>query len=512
MSKQRHLALVWILAAAGCPGNPGLVDGGAPDRATAPLLHAEALVDGSGGTLRLEDGASLEVPAGALSTATLVTMDRVEEAHYRFGPDGTTFARPVMLSLPTPAGLGDRAAIFFSRPGSLDELPTHHDAAADHSIAYVLHFSEAFVREASLLAQYGTQTIALTMGRAEAFGCVVLDDGSLRCFGSDSSGLRGASSVAPLGGTNLLDLGDSVATVAASTSNVACALTLGGALHCWGQNSGFEPFPDDVCDDDVTARPTRLLEGVRDVALGHEHGCVAFRDTGEVACFGSNLQGEAGIGAGPSQAFPCGGALQRVAGVDDVVQVVASGRTSCARQRDGTAYCWGSVTDLWPATDLQTCMRAEPLPCQATPRLVDGVQAIHVSIGADGICFVLNGGDVRCAKSTVWTDLPASNVSYLSSASGTTCAVVRAGEIECWGDGAAGELGDGAFADSADPVPVLGISDALQVAVGSHFTGATSVCATTRGRGLFCWGNGLRGGLGYDRIGQRAGTPVGLTW
>jgi alpha-tubulin suppressor-like RCC1 family protein len=40
------------------------------------------------------------------------------------------------------------------------------------------------------------------------------------------------------------------------------------------------------------------------------------------------------------------------------------------------------------------------------------------------------------------------------------------GQIQCWGAGALGELGDGRAVDSAEPVLVSGIDDAVAVSVG----------------------------------------------
>jgi alpha-tubulin suppressor-like RCC1 family protein len=86
------------------------------------------------------------------------------------------------------------------------------------------------------------------------------------------------------------------------------------------------------------------------------------------------------------------------------------------------------------------------------------------------------------------------------------CGVTRTGVAYCWGENAAGQLGDGTKNDSAVPVPVTG---GLRFA--SLSTGHLHTCGVPTDGSKYCWGGGNLGiGIGPQ---ARAGTtvPVGVT-
>src|SRR5207244_12126883 len=74
-----------------------------------------------------------------------------------------------------------------------------------------------------------------------------------------------------------------------------------------------------------------------------------------------------------------------------------------------------------------------------------------------------------------------------------TGAVVSGGKVLGWGEGSAGQLGNGDRLDSADPVEVKGLTDVVQISAGQ-----LTACALRRDRSLYCWGNGEFGELGDD--------------
>jgi len=90
----------------------------------------------------------------------------------------------------------------------------------------------------------------------------------------------------------------------------------------------------------------------------------------------------------------------------------------------------------------------------------------------------------------------------IAAGGGHTCAVLPTGSAQCWGDGASGQLGNGAMSDSAVPVGVLGLAGASAIA-----TGAAHSCATLADGRVECWGNNYAGQLGDGTLGNRA-SPV----
>ncbi|HET9954934.1 MAG TPA: hypothetical protein VFQ61_10545 [Polyangiaceae bacterium] len=83
------------------------------------------------------------------------------------------------------------------------------------------------------------------------------------------------------------------------------------------------------------------------------------------------------------------------------------------------------------------------------------------------------------------------------------CALLNSGAVRCWGEGEFGQLGNGQlYTTSSTPVPVTGVSDAVQLAAGYQHT-----CALLKNTTVTCWGwNGtgqIVGGSG------NVATPVG---
>jgi alpha-tubulin suppressor-like RCC1 family protein len=83
--------------------------------------------------------------------------------------------------------------------------------------------------------------------------------------------------------------------------------------------------------------------------------------------------------------------------------------------------------------------------------------------------------------------------SGLLNSSGSDCAVLSTGTVDCWGYNGSGQLGNGTATSSDVPVAVLGISDAKAVASDTY---SNSFCAVLTTGQVKCWGNNSGGQLG----------------
>lgn len=96
----------------------------------------------------------------------------------------------------------------------------------------------------------------------------------------------------------------------------------------------------------------------------------------------------------------------------------------------------------------------------------------------------------------------------LATGDAHTCVVRRSGGVLCWGSNMNGQLGDGTRRNSAVPVVVMGVTDAIDVAAGGDHTCVIHATGTAS-----CWGDNLNGqlgdGTGADRF--TAGPVPGLT-
>ena len=85
-----------------------------------------------------------------------------------------------------------------------------------------------------------------------------------------------------------------------------------------------------------------------------------------------------------------------------------------------------------------------------------------------------------------------------------SCAALASGVVRCWGDNRDGQLGDGSSrANSSAPTSVTGISDATDVRAGAHHT-----CALLSTGAVRCWGRNDHGQLGDGTAGDDSPVPV----
>ena len=96
----------------------------------------------------------------------------------------------------------------------------------------------------------------------------------------------------------------------------------------------------------------------------------------------------------------------------------------------------------------------------------------------------------------------AAELDALSAGGAHSCRLSSKGAASCWGENAAGQLGNGGEANSTVPVPVYGGLVFVSISAGWEFT-----CAITANGAAYCWGNNEVGQLGNDS-GASSAVPV----
>jgi hypothetical protein len=220
----------------------------------------------------------------------------------------------------------------------------------------------------------------------------------------------------------------------------------------------------DARQESITRRQSALgpssLGRATKVAAGGSHSC-ALLSTGAVVCWGLGQYGQLGNGSLVSSAQPVA-----VSGLSDAVALTAGNLHTCAVRRTGEVVCWGR---------------------------------------GDG--GVLGNGILTDASVSVFVTVSGLS-DAVSVAAGLihTCALRRTGEVACWGINNTGQLGYGRDpdegADSAVPVPVTGLSDAVSITADYLHT-----CALRATGEVVCWGYGYEGQLGNGSITSYAKVP-----
>lgn len=127
--------------------SPSGDDGGGADATTT----VSQTVGASGGDVSAP-GIALHIPAGALSSDTMITITpnagpipagyTAYSSLYAFGPDGTTFQQPVTVSFTIAAQSAMPSVYWSNASGGYDELAT--TASGTTATASVTHFSKGF--------------------------------------------------------------------------------------------------------------------------------------------------------------------------------------------------------------------------------------------------------------------------------------------------------------------------------------------------------------------------------
>ncbi len=288
--------------------------------------------------------------------------------------------------------------------------------------------------------------------------CALMDDGRIRCWGDNSLGQLGdgtayQESTVPV---ELSRITNDVVAISAGGWHT-CAQMQTGIAKCWGANHTGQ-----LGDGTPSSEPSVPVDvnepGVSWVTLsaGGYHSC-GLTSTAEVKCWGSNGNGQLGVGATNVIEPPID-----VVGLSGPVSAISTGDGhACALTAQGGVQCWGANSNgqLGDGT----------LVSHFTPADVDGLTTGVVAINAGGK---------------------------------HTCALMNTGTVKCWGHNQFGQLGDQTTWDRLTPVDVAALpKDVISITAGSEHS-----CAFTMTGGAWCWGSNLHGQLGVTTAGYGSST------
>jgi alpha-tubulin suppressor-like RCC1 family protein len=358
---------------------------------------------------------------------------------------------------------------------------------------------------------------AIEMHTGDDFACALLGNGTVKCWGTNqfgSLGNGGAIGSGAYSATPVTVVGITSAVQLSVGGAHACVVLADGTARCWGYNNTLQLGGDVAAGTTATSTPIAVagLSGIRAISAGFLHTC-ALLTNGTAKCWGDNSKGAIGDGA----TLPGGGVATptTVVGLSGIAVIDAGAKHTCALLTSGGVRCWGANTSgqLGNGGTIDTSV---PVAANVGP-------AVDVSAGDAATCAVMATGALNCwglneagelgrrtaqafpnPPGVVTGDLAPGEI---QAGSGFSCALTMAEIVRCWGGGSLGQLGDGAYHSTAQAtaVTVSGLSGVVAISAGTNHA-----CAVTdTGRG-YCWGDDTYGqlGNGHFGVGVKSNVPV----
>jgi alpha-tubulin suppressor-like RCC1 family protein len=408
-----------------------------------------------------------------------------------------------------------------------------------------------------------TITIPITAGSAHS--CFMLDNGSVKCWGENSYGQlglgytinRGDNSSEMGDNLNSVDLGNErTATAIAAGKHHTCAILDNASVKCWGSNASGQLGLGDADNrgdgsasggmgDSLPAVELGSGRTAKAIAAGNQHTC-AILDNSSVKCWGANASGQLGLGNTSNRgdnSNEMGDYLPTVdLGPGRTAKVIATGGShTCAVLDNASVKCWGENSNSQLGLGDHVNRGDEP---DEMGNLLPSVElysdtATSITTGTGYTCVLLNDNstdplsNVKCwgrgnqgqlgNKKKEPRTTPAVNAinlgtgitgvttarkaTAITAGNFHTCAILDNSSIKCWGFNASGQLGQGNI-DTVWSVNHLG--DALPaVDLGAGRTargiaaGDNHTCVVLDNTSVKCWGKNESGQLGLGNTSNR---------
>jgi alpha-tubulin suppressor-like RCC1 family protein len=302
-----------------------------------------------------------------------------------------------------------------------------------------------------------------SVSTGSTFTCALTTDGHAYCWGN--AGAEDEALAVVPGGRIERRIpsaipGDLTFASLSAGGGHACGVTTSGVAYCWGDNDYGQ-----LGDGTTTTReaPVRVATDVRfrSVSAGKLHTCALATD-GRAYCWGDNAWGAIGNGAaGARQPRPIA-----VSGALRFSMVSAGELYSCGVSTTGAGYCWGynKFNNLGDGSDKPA---HEPRAVAGGHRfrsiVASRASGVTCGIAVDGtaLCWgslteALGRGDIGDA-SKPGPVIGAMRFRALSVGLSHSCGLTTGGAVYCWGDNRYGQLGDGAkethFSPGLVPIP-----------------------------------------------------------
>jgi len=401
---------------------------------------------------------------------------------------------------------------------------------------------------------YGFKTtITVPMTAGFAHSCFMLDNGSVKCWGENNLGQLGLGDTinrrdnSSYMGDNLtiVDLGSGrTATAIATGDSHTCVILDNVSIKCWGSNaSGQLGLGDNSTrgdgsasggmGDNLTIVDLGSGRTAKAIAAGNQHTC-AILDNSSVKCWGANASGQLGLGDDDNRGdgSASGGMGDNLTIVDlgsgRTAKVIAAGDShTCAILDNASVKCWGENGNgqlgLGPSISNRGDGSGEMGDNLTAINLGSGRTATSITTGTGYTCVLLDDDSVKCwgradygqlgaGKTEEYNEPNASpidlgtGITAIASGYFHTCAILENSSIKCWGRNDSGQLGISDTGNRGDGTNSSGLTEmggslpAVDLGAGrtarAITAGDSHTCALLDNFSVKCWGKNESGQLG----------------
>lgn len=337
--------------------------------------------------------------------------------------------------------------------------------------------------------------------------------------GANSGGAilgMGTTAAVTFGKVKGLDGTDDIVKQIAVGYSHACVLLENGAVKCWGSN--YKNRIDESSTNTLYKQATNVNIGGKatQIAVGSRNTCALMEDK-TVTCWGDNDYGQ--LGQGDVKTYT---GKVTVKNLSNIVQIATATRNSCAINEAGQLYCWGYGVTRGDG-NMSAHLKQPGDPILSNVKQVSLVMDTACAVLNDGSarCWGENGYHLLMRGSSKTSDKQAtadSKQSIVNSLSATVSATYRplrddiklaafgeehavvlsnAGKLQAIGANSNGQLGNGTSFHSYKEYVDVDTSELGEFKVAKLYADKYHrSCAISDQGAAACWGSNSRGELG----------------
>ncbi len=290
------------------------------------------------------------------------------------------------------------------------------------------------------------------------------------------------------------------------SSTHACLVLADGTVRCWGKNDSGQL--GNTLSSSSTPVQVQNITTVKVVAVGGTQS-LAVLANGQVMWWGKRPIDYSASGTTYSPLTPAPTRITGLGNASDIVTAASGDGPRCALVDDKTAHCWGF--HVAPNGDTSFLSIPTDIGLTGVTAISGGLGFNCAALSAGGAkCWGFGVESQALGTGDAWAHTPVmvesltGSVSKLRSGDYFTCVMRSAGDVQCWGSNQYHQLGPnaGTSFSSATPFVIDGLSSVKDLACGGE-----NACAIETGGAIKCWGDDTYGQLGDGVTGVGSGEP-----